>query len=89
MDAETIAEIFIRRFYRQHSLPAVIICDRNRQFVNILWKMICQIFGIQRKLPQFTTHKLMGWRNEWIKQRKRFYVFILILINAIKLKFRL
>ena len=40
MDAETVAEIFIRRFYRQHGLLAIIISDRNWQFVNILWKKI-------------------------------------------------
>ena len=38
MDAEAVAEIFIRRFYRQHGLPAIIISDRNRQFMNILWE---------------------------------------------------
>ena len=40
MDAEAVSEIFIRKFYRQHGLPAVIIFDRGRQFVNILWKKI-------------------------------------------------
>ena len=50
MDAETVAEIFIGRFYRQHGLLAVIISDRGRQFVNILWKRIYKILGIERKL---------------------------------------
>ena len=50
MDAETVSEIFIRKFYRQHRLPAVIISDRSRQFVSILWKRICKIFGIERRL---------------------------------------
>ena len=50
MDAETVAEIIIRRFYRQHGLFAIIISDRNRQFVNILWKRICKMFGIERRL---------------------------------------
>ena len=65
MDAEIVAEIFIRKFYRQHGLPTVIISDRNRQFVNILWKKICSIFCIQRKFstvyhPQIdgTTEKM-------------------------------
>ena len=50
MDAEAVSEIFIRKFYCQHGLPAIIISDRSRQFVNILWKKICKIFGIERKL---------------------------------------
>ena len=36
MDTETVAEIFIRRFYHQHDLPAIIFSDRSRQIVNIL-----------------------------------------------------
>ena len=50
MDAETVSEIFIRKFYRQHDLPAIIISDRGKQFVNILWKKICKILGIEREL---------------------------------------
>ena len=50
MNAEAVAETFIRRFYRQHGLFAIIIFDRGRQFVNILWKEICKILGIERKL---------------------------------------
>ena len=30
MDAETVSEIFIRKFYRQHGLPTVIISDQNK-----------------------------------------------------------
>ena len=50
MDAEAVSKIFIRRFYRQHGLPTAIISDRGRQFVSILWKRICKILGIERKL---------------------------------------
>ena len=50
MDAEAVTEIFIRGFYRQHGLPAVIVSDRGRQFVSILWKRICKILGIERRL---------------------------------------
>ena len=49
INAETIVEIFIRRFYRQHGLPIIIISDRNKQFVNILWGKKCKIFGIPTK----------------------------------------
>ena len=36
IDAKTVSEIFIRKFYRQHGLPTIIISDRSKQFVSIL-----------------------------------------------------
>ena len=56
MDAEAVSEIFIRKFYRQHGLSTIIISDRNKQFVNILWEKICKILGIERKFS--TTYHL-------------------------------
>ena len=77
MDAETVEEIFIRRFYRQHGLPAVIISDRGRQFVSILWKKICKIFNIERRLstiyhPQInkTTERM----NQTVETFLRIYI---------------
>ena len=42
IDAETVSEIFVRRFYRQHVLFATRIFDCGKQFVSILWKKICK-----------------------------------------------
>ena len=49
MDAETVSEISIRKFYRQHGLFTFIVSDRNKQFMHILLKKICKILGIERK----------------------------------------
>ena len=78
MDAETVAEIFIRRFYRQHGLPAAIISDRGIQFVSILWKRICKILGIERKLstayhPQ--TDGATERMNQTVETFLRIYIY--------------
>ena len=63
MDAETIAEISIRRFYPQHGLPTTIIFYRNRQFVNILYKRICKILNIQRRFSTIYHPQIDGATN--------------------------
>ena len=60
MDAETVFEIFFRKFHRQHSLLTILIFDRNRQFVKILWKNICKNFGIERKLSTIYQPQIDG-----------------------------
>ena len=77
MDAEAVAEIFIRRFYRQHGLPAAIVSDRGRQFVNILWKRICKIFGIERRLSTVYHPQIDGATermNQTVKTFLRIYI---------------
>ena len=49
MDAESVAEIVIRRFYHQHGLLAIIISEPKPVICEHLWKKICKILGIQRK----------------------------------------
>lgn len=47
---ESVARAFIRTFYRQHGLPVAIVSDRGTQFVSLIWKRICQLLGIVRRL---------------------------------------
>jgi transposase InsO family protein len=47
---ETVAEIFIRTFYRHHGLPAAIVSDRGTQFVGLMWARLCQLLKIKRRL---------------------------------------
>ena len=49
-EAKDVARVFLRTFYRQHGLPAAITSDRGPQFVSALWKRICQLLGIVRRL---------------------------------------
>jgi transposase InsO family protein len=48
--AEALAWFFVRSVYRYHGLPRAIVSDRGSQFVSDLWKRICQLLGIQRRL---------------------------------------
>lgn len=48
--AKTVANWFLRTFYRQHYLPRAIVSDRGAQFVGNLWARICQMLGIVRRL---------------------------------------
>ena len=48
--AETVADWFIRRYYLYHFLPRAIVSDRGAQFVGGLWKRICDILKIKRRL---------------------------------------
>lgn len=50
MSAEWVAETFVRRFYRLHGLPTAIVSDRGTQFVSSLWKRVCQLLKIVRRV---------------------------------------
>ena len=72
MDAETVAEIFFPRFYRQHGLFAIIIFNQNKQFVNILWEKNMHNFR-----PQFTTpqiDKITERMNQTVETFLRIYI---------------
>ena len=60
IDAKAVAKIFIRRFYRQNGLSTIIVSDRSRQFVNILWNKICKILGIERRVSTIYHLKIDG-----------------------------
>ena len=50
IQAETVAKWFVRNYYRHHFLPRAIVSDRGTQFVGLLWKRICQLLKITRRL---------------------------------------
>jgi hypothetical protein len=50
IEVETIAKWFISTYYRQHGFPRAIVSDRGVQFVSALWKRICQLLGVTRRL---------------------------------------
>ena len=50
IEVGTIAKWFTTTYYRQHGFPKAIVSDRGVQFVSTLWKRICQLLGIQRRL---------------------------------------
>ena len=48
--AEYTAELFVRCFYRHHGLPKAIVSDRGTQFTGELWKRVCELLSIVRRL---------------------------------------
>ena len=45
-----VAQVILQTFYRHHGLPAAIVSDRGPQFVGAVWKRICQMLGIVRRV---------------------------------------
>lgn len=42
IDADTVARLFVDRYYRYHGLPSSIVLDRGRTFVGELWTRVCK-----------------------------------------------
>jgi transposase InsO family protein len=48
--AEAVAERLLSSFVRHHGLPSAIVSDRGPQFVGHVWKRICELLKITRRL---------------------------------------
>jgi hypothetical protein len=50
IEAETVADWFLRRYYPHHFLPRAVVSDRGTQFTSAFWKRICDMLHIKRRL---------------------------------------
>lgn len=50
MSTETLVQAFIKHVVAYHWLPTAIVSDRGSQFVSALWKRLCEVLGITRRL---------------------------------------
>ena len=50
LETETFAKIIIQRMVCKHGVPTAITSDRGSQFVNPLWKRVCELLGIEQRL---------------------------------------
>ncbi|TAQ83777.1 hypothetical protein B7494_g7899 [Chlorociboria aeruginascens] len=50
IDAKSVADWFLRKYYPHHFLPKVVVSDRGTQFVSAIWKRICDVLHIQHRL---------------------------------------
>lgn len=50
IEAEDVARVLLRTFYRQHGLPTAIVTDRGSQFTGALWTQFCKLLTIVRRL---------------------------------------
>lgn len=76
-NAEYVAKVFLKTFYRRHGIPKTIVSDRGPQFVGDLWKSICNSLGIKRLLstafhPQ--TDGLTERMNAEVERALRIYI---------------
>jgi hypothetical protein len=49
-ETEHIVDLLIKRFYRYHGVPSAIVSDRGGQFVSHLWRRLCEILRINRRI---------------------------------------
>lgn len=50
LSADNVAKKFFEIFYRRHGIPTAITSDRGTQWVNLMWKRVCELIGITRRL---------------------------------------
>ena len=72
-EAQDVAALFIRTFYRHHGLPTAIVSDRGTQFTSALWKRVCQLLGIVRRLST-AYHPETDGSTERMNQTVEIYV---------------
>ena len=67
IEIKTIAWVFITWVYQFHRLFNAIITDKDTQFMSYLWKQICQLLNIIRRLST-------AWHSKTNKSMKRMNV---------------
>jgi len=73
MTAEWVAQTFVQHFYWAHELFITIVSDWGTQFVNSLWKRVCQLLKIVWRV--FTAYHLKTDRiTEQINQNVELYI---------------
>lgn len=50
IEAETVAWAWIRWVFRLHGVPRAIVTDRGTQFTGFLWRTICRLLKIERRI---------------------------------------
>ncbi len=73
MTAEWVIQTFIQHFYQAHELFITIVSDWDTQFVNSLWKRVCQLLKIVQRM--FTAYHLKtDETTEWMNQNVELYI---------------
>lgn len=77
IEAETVAKWFIKYYLPHHFLPSAIVSDRGSQFTSALWKRLCELLQIQKRLSSAFSPETDGSTermNEVIETVLRQYV---------------
>jgi len=73
MTAEWVTQTFVQHFYQAHELSITIVSDWGTQFVNSLWKRVCQLLKIVQRM--FSAYYLKTDRaTEQMNQNVELYI---------------
>ncbi len=73
MTAEWVTQTFVWQFYWAHELFITIVLNWDTQFVNSLWKRVCQLLKIVWRM--FTAYHLKTNEvTEWMNQNVELYI---------------
>ena len=64
LNAEGLADLFLKHVWKHHGLPQSIVSDRGSQFISDFWKFLCKRLGITAQL-------VTAWHPETDGQTKR------------------
>ena len=73
IDTEIVVEVFLDYFIRNHGLPDAIVSNRGRVFIEGLWKHLCQLLKIMRRLF-IVFHPEIDGSTEWINAEVEAYL---------------
>lgn len=71
---ESVAERLIVSLIRHHGLPRAIVSDRGPQFVSLMWKRICELLGITRRLSTAHHPEIDGATERMNQVIEHYYV---------------
>ena len=73
IDTPTVANAFLKCFFRHHGFPEWIVSDRGTQWVSGLWARLCELLGIDCKLLT-SHHQQTDGGNERMNQEVHAYL---------------
>ena len=50
LNAESLADLFLKHVWKHHGLPQSIVSDRGSQFISDFWNFLCKMLGIKAQL---------------------------------------
>ncbi|KAL2885049.1 retrovirus polyprotein [Ceratocystis lukuohia] len=73
IETETVIKAVITHVYAHHGTPRWIVSDRGQQWVSEMWKRLCEVLGIERKLST-AYHPQTDGGTERANQEVLFYL---------------
>lgn len=73
MDAEQLADLFLKTVIKYHGLPMDIVTDRGTLFTSRFWEALCRRLGIERKLSS-AAHPQTDGQSERMNQTLEQYL---------------